>query len=104
MAFDGKEGEEFPIATAAEWTANYRTANPNGIKAHFFGKDILNAILSQTGCMGIRMYYALDENGVQQMILVGANASQNDLYDGVIAERARPCPTYCDSSSSPLNG
>lgn len=103
MAFNGKEGEVFPLATASDWTKNYRDANPEDVtKAHFFGKDVLNAILNQTGCMGIRMYYALDENGAKQIILVGADANENDMYQGVIAERSLPCPAYC-SAANPLN-
>lgn len=101
--FTGKEGEEFPLATAAEWTANYRAANPGDIQAHFFGMDILNKILAQPGCVGLRMYYALDENGVKQMIVVGVNADETDQYTKTIAERGFPCPPYC-SGGSPLNG
>jgi hypothetical protein len=102
MAFTGNEAEKFPLETAAEWTANYRKKNPNGIKAHFFGMNIINEILAQDGCVGIRCYYALDDNGVQQMIIVGADKDENDLYNGIIAEKSLPCPTYCPTSS-PLN-
>lgn len=102
MAFTGKEGEEFPLETAAEWTANYRKSNPNGIHAHFFGKEIIEKILFQPDCVGIRCYYALDENGTQQMILVGVKQDENDLFNGVIAEKSWPCPPYC-SNNSPLN-
>lgn len=100
MSFNGSEGEVFPLNTAAAWTANYRKEYPNGIKAHFFGKDILNQILAQPRCLGIRMYYALDENGVQQMILVGAKADESDMTDGIIAEVSRPCPPYCGTNST----
>lgn len=102
MAFTGDEAEEFPLDTAAEWTANYRKANPGAVKAHFFGKEIIQRILDQDGCVGIRCYYALDENGVQQMIMVGADKDENDLYNGIIAEKAIFCPPYC-SKGSPLN-
>ena len=102
MAFTGKEAEEFPLDTAAEWTENYRKANPSGIKAHFFGRDIIQRILDQDSCVGIRCYYALDEKGVQQMIIVGADKDENDLYNGIVAEKSLPCPTYCPTGS-PLN-
>jgi hypothetical protein len=101
MAFTGNEAEKFPLDTAAEWTANYRKKNPNGIKAHFFGMNIINDILAQDGCVGIRCYYALDEKGVQQMIMVGADKDENDLYNGIIAEVSLPCPPYC-ANNSPL--
>jgi len=103
MAFTGKEAEEFPIERAAEWTANYRNANPGKLKAHFFGKEIINRILNQENCVGIRCYYALDENGVQQMIIVGADKEENDLFNGIVAEMARPCPPFC-SFVGPLVG
>jgi hypothetical protein len=102
MAFTGDEGEKFPLETAAEWTANYRKNNPNGIKAHFFGMNIIKEILAQEGCVGIRSYYALDDNGVQQLIMVGVDKDENDLYEGIIAEMAIKCPPFC-STKNPLN-
>lgn len=102
MAFDGSEAENFPLETAAKWTKNYREANPAGLKAHFFGKIILKDILNQEGCVGIRVYYAIDDNGVQQMIMVGADAHENDLFEGIVAEVSKPCPPYCPNGS-PLN-
>lgn len=99
MSFTGEEAEEFSLTTAAEWTANYRSANPDGRNAHFFGKVILERILAQTGCVGIRVYYALDSDGKQQMIMVGADANENDLHNGIVAEVSRPCPPYCPSGS-----
>lgn len=99
MSFTGDEAEEFPLSTAAEWTANYRTANPDGRLGHFFGKTIINRILEQPGCLGIRVYYALDADGKQQMIMVGADANENDLHNGIIAEMSRPCPPFCPNSS-----
>jgi hypothetical protein len=102
MAFTGDEGGKFPLDTAAEWTANYRKNNPNGIKAHFFGMNIIKEILAQEGCVGIRSYYALDDNGVQQLIMVGVDKDENDLYTGIIAELSYKCPPYC-STKNPLN-
>jgi hypothetical protein len=49
----------------------------------------------------IESYYALDENGKQQLIIVGVDSNENDLYEGVIAERSIPCPPKC-ANGSPL--
>jgi len=103
MAFNGDEAEQISLETAAAWTENYREANPDQTKAHFFGKNIINAIFAQTGCVGIRIYYALDEKGQKQLIITGVDANEKDLYNGILAERSFPCPTYCDNTS-PLNG
>ncbi len=103
MAFTGNEAEEFPLATAAEWTKNYRaTIRPGETLGHFFGKNIINTVLAQTGVVGIRMYYALDGDGKKQLIVVGTDANENDLYRGIIAERSAACPPFC-GGGNPLN-
>ena len=103
MAFTGNEAEQFPLETSAEWTKNYReTINKGDVHAHFFGRAIIQQILDQGGCMGIRIYYALDENGKKQLIIVGADAEENDIYSGIIAERSVICPPVC-AKDSPLN-
>lgn len=101
--YDGTEGEAIALSQAAEWTRNYRnkrmdTAIGEIAKAHFFGRDILSKILEQEGCVGIRMYYAEDNNGQKQLILIGANAEGEDMEDGIIADRSRICPPDCVES------
>ncbi|HTD41965.1 MAG TPA: hypothetical protein VK671_15155 [Mucilaginibacter sp.] len=54
----GKEGAEIDIKVATEWTENHRHHNPGGVISQFFGQEILNKILQQPGCIGIRFYYA----------------------------------------------
>lgn len=103
--FTGSEGEAIDLAQAAEWTANYRNQNEgvaDAIKAHFFGREILERILGQEGCVGIRMYYALDDKSQQQLILVGVNAEGQDMEDGTVADRSRVCPPDCGIESSLL--
>jgi len=103
MSFTGKEDHNISLATAAEWTANFRATNPPAPSAHFYGKNAIQAILNQPNCVGIRVYYALDSAGVKQLIIVGAKSDESDLYDGLLAERSAPCPPYC-GSGNPLNG
>ncbi len=100
MAFDGSEGEQISLSEGATLTSNYRNSNPNGRLGHFIGKDILNAILAQTGCKGIRIYYGIDSSGKQELILVGADANQNDQVSGIIADRSLPCPANCSNQNA----
>jgi len=102
MAFTGHEDHDIPLDTAAAWTKNYRDANPGAIKGHFFGKDAITAILSQTNCVGARFYYALDDDGKKQLIVVGTQANQDDLFNGLLAERSIDCPPTC-GVNNPLN-
>lgn len=97
-----KVGEPITLSKGASFTAAYRAAHPTWIKGHLFGKDILNDILGQSGCMGIRMYYGL-EGGVQQLVLVGVDASGNDMTTGIIGDKSDACPNVCGTANS-LNG
>lgn len=102
MAFNGSEGGEISLNTASAMTKLYREENPNTTRAHFFGKDIINRILAQENCMGIRIYYGIAENGVKELILVGADADENDMLD-LVADLSMPCPPTC-SPNNALNG
>jgi len=103
MAFNGNEGTYITLAQGNAWTASYRSANPTGVKAHFYGKNKLQEILNQPGCVGIRMYRCIDDTGTAQLVLVGVTANQTDMTTGLLLERSVLCPPYCDSGSS-LNG
>ena len=100
MAFNGSEGGEITLEVAAAMTKNYRNANRGATKAHFFGKDILNDILNQTGCVGIRMYYGIDAAGLKQLVIVGADANENDMTTGIIGDMSLPCPNLCSTANS----
>lgn len=102
MTFTGNENHDIPLNTASAWTANYRNANPNQIKGHYFGKTAILAILEQSGCVGIRVYYAINSDGVKQLIVVGVDANGNDLYNGLLADRSFNCPPDC-GAANPLN-
>jgi hypothetical protein len=103
MAFDGTEGKTITLTDAATLTAAHRSANPNARLGHFMGKDILNSILAQSGCMGIRMYHGVDSAGKRELVFVGVDANENDMTSGIVADRTVICPQRC-STANTLNG
>lgn len=103
MSFDGNEGKKVTLQEAAEWTANYRKSVQSGETiAHFIGKNKLIELLEQENCLGVRIYYGLDENGEKNLVFVGADEDENDLVNGVILEYTIKCPPTC-SVKNPLN-
>lgn len=101
MAFNGDEGTVVSLNDASRWTANYRKTVPAGdIIAHFIGKEKLLEILNQEDCVGVRIYYGIGDDGKKNLILVGAEANENDMVDGVIIERLFPCPPVCSGKNS----
>ena len=100
MAFNGNEGEQVTLAEAAAWTKRYRTSNPTAIKASFYGMNKINDVLNQPGVVGIRFYNGEDSNGVNNLILVGVDANEDDITLGVIMESGPQCPSQCGASNS----
>lgn len=101
---NGKEGGAISLSRGAELTQEYQTNNPNAVKAHLFGNEILKQILDQNGCLGMRMYYGTDpQTGSPELVLVGVDSDGNDMTAGIIADLSLPCPNDC-SADNPLNG
>lgn len=101
MAFNGSEGSTISLAQGETMTEYYRRANPNSIKGVFIGKDLIEDILAQSGCVGIRTYFALDSNDKETIVIVGADATEGDITGGIIVNDGKPCPPSC--KQSPLN-
>ena len=102
MAIDGTEGGQITLEEGAAMTARYREANPNGIQSRLFGRNCIEDLLRQgdgTICKGIRMYFALNDAGEQELVLVGADADGNDLTE-LVMDLSLPCPKMCPSSNA----
>lgn len=105
--FDGTESGPIPLATAKEWTANYRaTIKPGETLAHYFGGDIIQKVLKEAGCVGIRVYYAIDDKGQKQLLIVGVDENGDNLLpaevaeargedDFIIVDKSTSCPPQC---------
>lgn len=103
MSFNGSEGEIISLKTGAEMTARFRkTIVPGDTIGQYIGTDIIMRILAQENCVGIRFYYALDENNEKNIVCVGVDENENDLYEGLIADQLKKCPPFC-SQINPLN-
>jgi len=101
------DADSTTIVITNKWKDNYNAIKPDGIQAHFFGFEIIKQILSATGCVGIRCYYALDDSGVQQLLLIGTTTDGKNILptsltggrtaeDGTIGDISYPCPTHCN--------
>lgn len=102
MSFTGEENHSISIEDAAELTKNHRNASESGtIRAEFFGREALESILDQEGCVGIRCYYGKKEDGTPALVLVGADANEEDmLEEDKIAQAGNPCPPNCASANA----
>ncbi|MDG1332612.1 MAG: hypothetical protein P8P74_09800 [Crocinitomicaceae bacterium] len=99
MAFDGTEGGAITLSEGAALTKEHRLRNPTAHKGHFFGKEILNQILDQEGCMGIRFYNGQDEDGNRQLVIVGADEFEDDMLD-LVGDFSAACPSNCSTPNA----
>ncbi|GAA0891691.1 hypothetical protein GCM10009122_13700 [Fulvivirga kasyanovii] len=114
MAFNGKEGKPITLGMAKRWTKNYRDKNPGAVKGFFFGRDYIKQLLLEGDgtCKGIRIYFAIDDDGNQRLVLTGADEKQNNILpkdegkgggDRVIIDDGSPCPPDCpEDPNDPL--
>lgn len=108
--FNGSEGGPISLETAKKWTANYRaTIKPGETEAHYWGAAIIRQLLDENRSVGIRAYYAIDDNGKKQLLLVGVDEDGNNLLpqesttsnsssvegDPIIVDQSAPCPPVC---------
>jgi hypothetical protein len=69
------------------------------LRAGAFGRAILDEILAQPGCTGVRIYLAKTKEASTTFVAVGVDADGRDLESGVIAEDVWPCPPFCGEGS-----
>ncbi len=96
MSFTGNEDHSISLIDASALTANYRnTHSASAIKGFFYGKTAISDILAQDDCVGIRIYFGEDDEGNPQLVICGADANEDDLDQGILAELGKPCPPRC---------
>lgn len=96
-------GEEIGLELGEQFITSYQKANDD-VLAYQIGKNILNQILAQPGCEGIRFYNAYNEMGEKTLVYVGLNKDGKALIEytvvnnegeleaakGIVADRTLP--------------
>ena len=83
------------LTDAAAHTKRHRDAKVSDVKAGAFHKDQVLELLSQEGCVGLRVYYGRDARNAPTLVLTGIDSGDNDLTGGTILEFDFPCPPFC---------
>jgi hypothetical protein len=76
-------GEHIGYELGAKMVKDYSEKH-NEFGSHFVGRNILEQILAQPGCIGIKIYKGLNEEGVQKYVLTGADEKGNDIFEVTI--------------------
>lgn len=72
-------GGEISHEMGNDFIKAYETAFPDGPSGFALGRNILEKILAQPGCTGIRFHHALNQEGQMTSVYIGMDANGNDL-------------------------
>ncbi len=109
-------GEDIGFEAGAKMIKNWFDQNPDDVLAYFMGRNIVENILAQPGVVGIRIFNALNELGIKQIVLVGVDKNGNNILEytttgengelikkkGIVADRSALCPPSCGDNDSTL--
>ncbi|HUM46345.1 MAG TPA: hypothetical protein PLD84_05425 [Chitinophagales bacterium] len=106
---------DITLVNAAAKTLNFQNSYPNALKGGKIPKDEIIEILLQSGCVGLRYYFALDNTAnpnAIHVVLVGVDQNGNDIVPSAPGQPANPaaklkdgawgCPPNC-STANDLN-
>lgn len=74
-------GEEISHELGAQMVKDYQVANPADVKAYYIGRNILEQLLAQPGCVGIRFFNAYNELGDKTLVYVGVNEAGKSIFE-----------------------
>jgi hypothetical protein len=83
------------LTDATALTKRYQNANPKAIKAGAFHADQVLKLLSQAGCVAMRVYYGQNADGTGTVVLTGMDSADADLTGGMLLQFGFPCPPFC---------
>jgi hypothetical protein len=95
-------GEEISHKMAGDFMQAYQDAYPTENRGYLIGRNIIDLILAQPGCVGMRFYYGLNEVNQKTLVYVGIDAEGKDIVkrtvvmsngdlsvaDGIMADRS----------------
>ena len=90
---------------AKQWMKKYEDKHPDGIKAYFFGSDIIRKLIDHPEAMGMRVYFSYGDEDKLQMVLIAAREDGTNIWPdatgkdsgngGTVVDSGMPCPPYC---------
>ena len=94
-------GHDIGLAEGAQLVQNFTEANPDATPGYYIGRNILDQILNQPGCVGINFRKCLSENNEEHLVYTGVDADGKDIlsyslvtntgdiqkYDGIVADK-----------------
>ena len=77
-------GEAITHELGAQMITDYQAANPTDVKSYQIGRNIIDQILAQPGCAGMRFYNAYNEKGEKTLVYTGVDEFGKSIVEHVV--------------------
>ncbi len=74
-------GEDIGLAEGMQLVQNFREANPDATPGFYIGRNIIDQILNQPGCVGMNFRKCLSENNEEHLVYTGVDAEGKDILE-----------------------
>src|SRR4051812_47222883 len=99
-------GEAIHPELGAKMVKDFQDEHPTEVTSYYIGRNILEEILAQPGCQGIKFYNALNEMGTKTLVYVGIDKDEQIIAEyiqvdntgeltrrkGIVADRVQTPP------------
>ena len=96
MKIYGGKDHQISLEFARQLTQNFRSkSNSQETISGLFDKETVLTVLNQSECVAMRYYHGINDEDKNVIVIVGVDKQGNDILDGIIIEKAFPCPPFC---------
>ena len=74
-------GEDIGLAEGIKLVNAFTNANPEATKGYYIGRNVIDQILSQPGCVGINFRKCLTEINEEHLVYTGVDADGKDIVE-----------------------
>jgi hypothetical protein len=95
------------LAQAQQWAQNWRNNPDTAVIAFLIPEVDLTQVIAERETVNVRTYLGIDDLGNSKLLIVGVDASGNDLIDDAkgqyIYDMTTACQPLCDVNSPLFN-
>src|SRR5664279_426320 len=77
-------GENIGLTEGRQLVNAFRAANPEATKGYYIGRNILEQIMAQPGCVGINFRKCLTNMNEEHLVYTGVDAEGKDILEFLV--------------------
>jgi hypothetical protein len=101
MALPDPRDHRISLNDAAALTKRYQgQTGKEAPRCALFLRRLIDELLAQPGCSGVRAYYGRTLTDEDTLVLVGVDQKGDDMTDGTLLEDPFWCPPFCSGGNA----